>query len=243
MEKLKKLCNRLKDEAYYTVFFWKKKKKEKYGFKQEIKDWLGAFIVAAVVYFIILPALLGSSSPAVVVSSCSERGYLNIGDVLLVQGMRIENLRAPSASVDRYAGFVPIFEGKEVTALNISGQIVNLDRTSDVIVYNSPRGQIIHRAFVKINVSGTWLVITKGDANAIPDQMVMDASGRYGVCIDELDGCISTPVTQRMLVGKQFGWSAPILGHVKLFFCDVTLGALCEGHSNMGTNHAYMLTC
>ena len=62
-------------------------------------------------------------------------------------------------------------------------------------------------------------------------------------CIDENMGCISTPVTQRMLVGKKILIPVPLLGHVKLFFCDLTLGKLCDGHSNLGTDYQYTLSC
>jgi len=227
----------------------KEKLKEKFSVKtakkiftvQEFKDWLISFIVAAVVYFILLPAVLGTSSPGVVVASCSEKGYLNIGDILILQGTKIQNINAPLVEVNKYAGFKPIFENGEVTKIEIDGKTVKLNRSNDIIVYLSHphHMQIIHRVFVKIKEGNNYYLITKGDANAIPDQM-----GLLGEqCIDENNGCISTPVTQEMIVGKQILFPVPLFGHVKLFFCDLFLGKLCDGHSNVGTNYEYKLWC
>jgi signal peptidase I len=208
---------------------------------QEVKDWAISFLVAAVFYFIILPAVLGTSSPAVVVSSCSEKGYLNIGDILILQGVRIEDINAPLVEVDKYEGFTPIFEKEEVTKLNISGKIVELNRSSDIIVYlaNPTNMQIIHRVFVKIKTQKGYLLITKGDANNFPDQM----TPKGGQCIDRNVGCISTPITQERIVGRKILFQIPLLGNIKLFFCDLFFGKLCEGHANAGTDYEYKLWC
>ena len=209
---------------------------------QEVKDWAVSFLVAAVLYFIILPAILGTSSPGVVVASCSERGYLNIGDILVVQGISIKDVKAPLVETDRFADFTPVMDSNgEVTQIVVSGKAVTLDRTSDIIVYNAyPSGvQIIHRVFAKIKAGDDYFLLTKGDANSLLDQMTQTGYA----CIDENMGCISTPVTQKRLVGKQVLIPVPLLGHVKLFFCDLTLGKLCDGHSNLGTNYQYSLSC
>jgi len=209
--------------------------------KQELKDWLLSFLVAAVVYFIILPVVLGTSSPGVVVASCSERGYLNIGDILVVQGVNIKDIIAPEVEVDRFTGFTPVLENGEVTKIVIGDRTISLNRSNDIIVYSAyPTGtQIIHRVFAKIKANDGYLLLTKGDANIALDQMTENGD----VCIDENIGCLSTPVTQRTLVGKKILIPIPLLGHVKLFFCDLTLGKLCDGHSNIGTDYQYLLTC
>jgi len=215
---------------------------EKFSASQEIKDWAISFVVAAVIYFIILPAILGTSSPGVVVASCSEKGYLNIGDILIVQGTSIKDINAPEVVMDRYEGVTPILdENEEVTEIIIGDKQVSLNRSNDIIVYSAyPSGvQIIHRVFVKIKTSDGYFLLTKGDANTALDQMTQTGEN----CIDENIGCISTPVTQRMLVGKKILIPVPLLGHVKLFFCDLTLGKLCDGHSNLGTNYQYSLSC
>ena len=230
------------------LFFWKKKKKpekkpktfmEKIWF--EVKDWVLAFVVAAVVYFIILPMTLGTSSPMVVVSSCSEKGYMNIGDILIIQGVDIKDVNAPLVEVDRYRGFTPIVENNEVTKIDISGNLVELNRSNDIIVYSAypSSAQIIHKVFVKIKETSRdrYLLITKGDANPILDQM----SSTGAMCVDENIGCISTPITQRMLLGRKIIFPIPLLGHVKLFFCDIF--PFCDGHSNLGTSYEYILSC
>jgi signal peptidase I len=215
---------------------------KKINASQEVKDWAISFVVAAVLYFIILPAILGTSSPGVVVASCSERGYLNIGDILIVQGASIKDIRAPMVEVDKFTSFIPIpGDNGEVTQVVIGGSAVSLNRSNDIIVYNAyPAGtQIIHRVFAKIKAGNDYFLLTKGDANLALDQMTQTGDA----CIDENIGCISTPVTQNRLVGKQVLIPLPLLGHVKLFFCDLTLGKLCDGHSNLGTNYQYSLSC
>jgi signal peptidase I len=215
---------------------------KKISFEQELKDWAISFLAAAVVYFIILPVLLGTSSPGVVVSSCSEKGYLDIGNILVLQGADIKGINAPEVDIASYSGFTPIFDSNgEATKIDISGNIVSLNRSNDIIVYYAyPSNlQIIHRVFAKIKTDNGYLLLTKGDANRIPDQM----TGEGYNCIDENIGCISTPITQKMLVGRQIIFPIPLLGHVKLFFCDLTLGKLCDGHSNPGTGYQYMLAC
>ncbi len=215
---------------------------ENFSASQEIKDWAVSFVVAAVVYFIILPAILGTSSPGVVVASCSEKGYLNIGDILVVQGISIKDINAPEVVVDSYQGFTPILDKNgEVTEIIVGDKQVSLNRSNDIIVYSAyPSGvQIIHRVFVKIKTGNGYLLLTKGDANDLLDQMTQTDEN----CIDENIGCISTPITQRMLIGRKVLIPVPLLGHVKLFFCDLTLGKLCDGHSNLGTGYRYALSC
>lgn len=230
----------LKTKNY--LMFWKKpKEKKKFNVWDETKDWVISFIIAAMVYFVILPAILGTSSPMVVVSSCSEKGYINIGDILFVQGVNIKDINAPTVEVDRFTDFTPVFNDSEVTSLIIDGNTVELSRDSDIIVYSAfpSKAQIIHRVFAKIyeKSTGNYYLITKGDANPIPDQMSLVGDK----CITENTGCISTPISKSMLVGKRVFVNVPLLGHVKLFFCDVI--TLCDGHSNPGTNYKYMLSC
>lgn len=207
---------------------------------QEAKDWIGSFIVAAVFYFIILPAIMGTSSPAVVVSSCSEKGYLNIGDILIVQGTDIRAVSVPEVGQERLS-FLPVVENNKVDALNFLGAVVRANDSNDIVIYNAfPSGyQIIHRALARVKTPKGYFLLTKGDANPIPDQITV----RGQQCIDTNLGCISTPITQQMLVGKKVLFPIPLLGHVKLFFCDATLGLVCEGHANAGTGGQYKLWC
>lgn len=223
--------------------FWRRKKKEKKPFtwRSWLKDWGISIIVAAAIYFLILPAVLGTMSPMVVVSSCSERGYLNIGDLLVLQGTGPANIRAPEIEISDLH-FIPIVQNEEVVGLNFSGAVVMLNRSNDIIVYSAypSRYQIIHRVFAKLKINGEYYLITKGDANAVPDQ-IWFAGDSYGICADEAVGnCISALVRKEMIVGKAL-FSVPFLGHVKLFFCDIM--PFCDGHSNPGTGYKYMLSC
>ncbi|NYZ79852.1 hypothetical protein H0N95_01210 [Candidatus Micrarchaeota archaeon] len=223
--------------------FFPKKTKKNYGLKDEVREWAVSFVVAAVVYFVVLPAILGSSSPMVIVSSCSEKGYYNIGDILVIQGTNITNVKAPLAEISSFSEVSPVIENNKISAINVNGRIISANDSNDVVVYYAtPSGaQIIHRAMALLKRGGDYYLMTKGDANPIPDQ--------YGVynntvmtCVDDNPGvCLSTLITQKKLVGKKTLVQVPLLGHVKLFFCDVL--PLCEGHSNMGTNYEYKLTC
>jgi len=220
----------------------KGKPKEKYDWKEETKDWVVSFITVAIIYFLILPAILGTNSPLVIVSSCSEKGFLNIGDIVIVQGTPIEKVKAPLISAPKYNGFVPVFEGNKFIGVNISGEVIKPNASNDIIVYyaNPSGSQIIHRVLAKVNTSNGMLLITKGDANQIPDQLGV-MNNRLVECVSENYACISTHVNSKMLVGKKIGPAIPLLGHVKLFFCDLV--PFCDGHSNAGTNYEYKLWC
>ncbi len=233
----------------------KQAEKQDYGLKEEARDWAVSFLVAAVVYFLILPIFLHTTSPLVVVSSCSEKGFLDIGDILVIQGVSAKDVKAPaiqssnlnfialndSGSPYTYRDFE---EGYEVKKLLIGSQTVSLNKSNDIIVYNTKPfiGQVIHRAFAKIKKGNKYYIITKGDANLVPDQLGFNAFDKQQNCLTENPGnCISTLVDENMIVGKKILFRIPLLGHVKLFFCDVM--PFCEGHSNVGTNHVYKLSC
>jgi len=216
-------------------------KKKPFSWGKEAMDWIVAFVVVSLVYFVILPAILNTSVPLVVVSSCSEKGYINVGDVLVLQGVAIEDVNAPEVYVPQYTGFSVVSTGNEATSIKIGNEVVNLNRSNDIVVYVAyPSGaQIIHRVFAKVKTDNGYLLITKGDANPLPDQMSPDGTN----CVTENTGsCVSTPITKNTLIGKAV-FGVPLLGHVKLFFCDITFGLICEGHSNAGTQYQYVLNC
>ncbi|MBI1973781.1 hypothetical protein HYS54_03120 [Candidatus Micrarchaeota archaeon] len=236
---IQKLIQKLRS----ALVFWKRKKPQKKPtLKEEIRGWIIDIAIVFVVYFIILPAILGTSTPMVVVASCSERGYLNIGDVLVLQGINIRDVRAPLVELTEEQfrrGFEPhVDENGEARWLHFSDVEVELNRSSDVIVYISRpyRAQIIHRVFAKLKVGEKYYLVTKGDANQLPDQF-----GGNGACLEDGMGCLSSLVTQEMIVGKQAFFAIPVVGHVKLFFCDVT--RVCDGHSNAGTGNQFKLWC
>lgn len=233
----------LVDAVKGQVFFWKRKPAKKRTLADEIKSWAIDITIVVVIYFIILPGVLGTGTPMVVVASCSEAGYLNIGDVLVLQGVRIEDVRAPLVELtpEEFAeGFEPRLDDvkDEVRWLGFGDKEVELNRSSDIIVYiSNPHGvQIIHRVFAKLKVGDNYYLVTKGDANAMPDQV-----GSGGICLENGNGCISSLVTREMLVGKQAFFALPLMGHVKLFFCDIT--RVCDGHINAGTGYEFKLWC
>ncbi len=220
----------------------KGKPKEKYDWKEELKDWIVSFVTVAIIYFLILPAILGTSSPLVIVSSCSEKGFLNIGDIVIVKGVKAEDVKAPLVNAPHYTGFTPVFEGEKFVGINISGEVIKPNESNDIIVYyaNPSGSQIIHRVLARINTSNWILLVTKGDANPVPDQLGI-VNGKLVECVSENLGCISTHVNEKMVVGKKIGPAIPLLGHLKLFFCDVM--PFCQGHSNAGTGYEYKLWC
>ncbi|MEA3280850.1 MAG: hypothetical protein U9Q38_09675, partial [Thermodesulfobacteriota bacterium] len=206
-------------------------------------------------YFIVLPAILGTTTPMVVVSSCSEAGYLNIGDVLVIKGLEIEEIKAPLVEMnsldfkalnqnDLEYSTNDLMNNEEITQINFGGKIVDLNRSNDIVVYNTNPffGQVIHRAFAKIKVKDKYYVITKGDANIVIDQIGFTTAGNSYYCYTENPStCVSTLVNNNMLVGKKVLIRIPFAGHIKLFFCDIM--PFCDGHSNIGTNYEYKLTC
>lgn len=205
----------------------------------EIKEWILSFIIVAFIYFILLPVLLGTSIPLMVVASCSEKGYLNIGDVIVLQGTDIQNVNAPTVRINDPMEIKPYFAGKNVTGIVVGNQTILANPKNDIVVYSSPKGIIIHRALAKIVYKNQTYLLTKGDANPVPDQY-----SNYGMfCITENQGCLSKAVTQGNLIGRMILFPIPLIGHAKLFFCDITLGYLCEGHANRGTNYEYKLWC
>lgn len=238
----------------------KEEKTKKEKVKQEAFDWIISISVALLIYFVILPALLGTSSPLIVVSSCSEEPYLNIGDVLILQGTDIESTKAPTVNVENGLNYS---FNEEDQVLTINGKKIRKNDSNDIVVYiSSPSGsQVIHRALAKLDTGKEKLLLTWGDANSLPDQLTRaEVKGERALCMQstqrgtvlltpnntqyltkEPGACISTPVNKDRIVGEKATWRIPILGHFKLFFCDVM--PFCDGHSNPGTGYDYELSC
>lgn len=210
--------------------------------KREAVDWGVSIAVAVIIYFVIMPAILGTSSPMVVVSSCSEQPYLNIGNVIILQGTSMENVKAPTVNIRNTFNYS--YNEMERT-LTINDRKIQKNTSNDIVVYyaNPTKSQIIHRALIKLNTTQGTYLLTQGDANDLPDQVTnQKIEGKRRMCISNNPGaCISTPITEEMIAGKKIGWRIPLAGHFKLFFCDIF--PLCDGHSNLGTNYKYKLTC
>ncbi len=218
------------------------------GWQAEIADLAGGFIVAALIYFIIAPAILGATPPAVVVQSCSMEGYHNVGDVVILRGADFDSISAPLVTLSSPLSYAiePNDISKEVQELVFpDGQRVALDEKGDVIVYDSITSgiQIIHRVAAKVRALDGEFLITKGDANNLPDSVRVECAAWEEVpggqkCTELSDkvlrlctkedagwpGCLSTPVTMDKVAGKQL-LIIPLIGHVKmLFFHVITMG-------------------
>jgi len=102
---------------------------------------LAVTVVGSVVAFWFgLRLALGTEYPFLTVASGSMRPTLNIGDLIVVQGI-----------------------------YNFSGVKAELKPNGDVIVFHSPRMEgelIVHRAVDKTQHDGLWFFETEGDANS-----------------------------------------------------------------------------
>ncbi len=247
IEKTKKTLKKTKEKLGKINPFKEKHKKEKpdlftkQWFKQEAFDWTISILTAVAIYFVILPAILHTNSPLIVVSSCSEEPHLNIGNVLVLQGTKVKDVNAPTVEINSSLEYQ--FNYNE--SLIINGEELRKNTSNDIVVYTAkPSGyQIIHRALAKLKTPDEEYLLTWGDANPVPDQVTANKiKGKRRLCLSSNpNACISTPIKNSMLTGKKIGWRIPLAGHVKLFFCDIT--PFCEGHSNKATNYQYKLTC
>jgi len=219
-----------------------KKKYKLKGVAAEIVDLAVGFIVAGLIYFIIMPLLLGANPAAVVVQTCSMTGTYNVGDIVVLRGAAWDDINAPeiTASSIHYT-IEPNNITHQTKKLIFADTELDVEATGDVIVYNSKTSgvQIIHRVIAKVTTPDGRYYITKGDTNAIPDSSKIDCAEFINdrctkisytvsnVCTEEdrgWPGCIGTPLKEDEIVGKHF-FTVPLLGHVKmLFFHILTLG-------------------
>ncbi len=245
-----------KIKAFLARFDLASRVKEKYnlsGWKGELVDIVFGFILAALIYYVVLPALLGASPPAVIVQSCSMAGTYQVGDIIVLKGTSFDDVRAPLVvlnATDVYFKIVPnnrFEQTRQLVFPDGSPKVVNITRDGDVIVYISPinGNQIIHRVIAKVETAdGKRYFITKGDANPIPDAAKIDCAqwvkeGQYLRCTQLSDnitdvcqlprdkdwpGCISTPVPEDAVIGKAI-FDIPLLGQIKLALWHIiTLG-------------------
>ena len=127
------------------------------------------------------------SSPLFVVISGSMVLNLNIGDVVVIEGVGRQFVQILTFSVG--------VEGLDPSTLRASSSIPAQD--GDVIVFNR-EGQdtpIVHRIVEKYQQGSSWFFRTKGDANGAPDP---------------------SPVRADHIIGKVVG-SIPFIGYVSLW--------------------------
>ncbi len=231
--------------------------KERYnlsGWKAELVDLVFGFLIAALIYYVILPAILGANPPATIVESCSMAGVFQVGDVVILKGTSFDDIHAPVVRLNTTSVNFSIhpndWRNKEVRQIIFYGgdpRVLNITENGDVVVYHSPLNgrQIIHRVIAKVITSdGREFLITKGDANNIPDQAKIDCAqwvmdGQVYRCIQlapnikdtcqyprdvNWPGCISSPVPMNKVVGKVI-FDIPLVGQIKLILMDIiTLG-------------------
>jgi len=110
-----------------------------------VKTILLAVIVLGAVFAFWLGVKIAfrTDYPLLTVASGSMRPTLEVGDLIVVQGI-----------------------------LNVSELKAASNPEGDIIVFRSPRDEgelIVHRAINKTLVEGIWYIRTKGDANLTPD--------------------------------------------------------------------------
>ncbi|MCD6522667.1 MAG: hypothetical protein J7K68_02875 [Candidatus Diapherotrites archaeon] len=220
------------------------------GWKAELVDWIVGFGVAALLYFVILPMILNAYPPAVIVQSCSMKGTLNVGDIVVLHGASFDEIHAPLVVLNTtfdYSILPNNITQETKTLVFPDGQTLPVEKTGDIIVYNSKTSgiQIIHRVIAKVKAKDGNFYITKGDANKLPDSVRIECAeweqiGNEKRCTklsstisricNESDvgwpGCLATPVTDADIIGKEIFW-IPFLGHIKLIvFHILTLGTM-----------------
>ncbi len=120
-----------------------------------------AFFGSFVIYFV-LQVSLNTQTPIVVVISGSMTPTINKGDILFVKGTD--------------------------PALIQNGSIVG--KEGDIIVFDAyglwagaPLDPIVHRVIGKWYDNGTWYFSTKGDANSLPDPVLIPGDRVIGVVV------------------------------------------------------------
>ncbi len=210
---------------------------------KEIKEWIEAIIIVSLIYFIILPAIFGTKNPVLIVASCSEYPYLTIGDVIFIKKANISSINIQTAVINNSTKIMPIIKNGEYVGFKINGKVYYRNTSNPIIAYRLCNRygcfDIIHRAYLKIIKNNKTYLITWGDNNPIPDQYDYE---KISFCIDKkTENCLSKAITQDNLRGEKTLITIPYVGHIKMFFCDLT--HICPGHSNIGTNGIYQLTC
>lgn len=230
-----------------------KKRYKLKGWKAEAADWGVGFAEAAVFYFILLPLLLGAYPPAVVVQTCSMAGVYNVGDVAVMGGTTFDGLQAPALTTSSLDyTIVPNNVSERTQKLVFSdGQELAIQQWGDIVLYNSGTSgeQIIHRAIAKVTTPSGRYILTKGDANNVPDSVRLECaewvettqgtmckairSDVSRICTSSdvgWPGCLGTPVPEKAVLGKAL-FSIPLVGHVKMLFMHI----ITLGHGYPGT--------
>lgn len=231
----------------YDPADWLKKRYKLKGWRAEAVDWLVGFAEAAVFYFIVLPLVLGTYPPAVVVQTCSMTGTYNVGDVAVLQGTSFDALKAPAITTAslNYTIYPNNISTQTEKLIFSDGQELPVGTSGDIVLHVSAISgeQIIHRVIAKVTTPSGRYLLTKGDSNNMPDSARIDCAefiqqGEGYLCTRVSEsvsrictaedagwpGCLSTPVPEKDVLGKAI-FTIPLVGHVKMLFMHlVTLG-------------------
>ncbi|MBI5884846.1 S26 family signal peptidase [archaeon] len=189
-------------------------------------DWTAYLFFGLLFAWIIYTALgllLGTSSPLVIVLSPSMEPAMYRGDLIVLQGVPAEGLKAEEVALSygslkqkslvsfaeiNYSGAQP--ESISFTDADGARKEVSLSTEGDVIVYNSnviENFPVIHRVIAKIKALDGYYFLTKGDntkTNNVIDQDCVRAR------------CIHThPVNEKEIQGKVI-FRLPLAGCLKL---------------------------
>ncbi len=107
---------------------------------------LAIILLSVVAFWFGSRAILATEYPFLAVASGSMVPTLQVGDLIVVQGI---------------SNFSEVWAAPYGT-----------NRPGDIIVFHKPQDPdelIVHRAIAKEKINGTWYFKTKGDANATPD--------------------------------------------------------------------------
>ena len=181
--------------------------------KHAIFELLIAFF-AALAAWMLLGFFLQTSTPIDVVTSCSMLPNLERGDMIIIQGGKVNAeeiaVTAPQLKFIRQNCKIRnIRSGEETAALctvgvSADGKSYFFNESGDIIVYEPKSagnlGLIVHRVIMKMKYNGKTYYITKGDNNVIAD----------------VEGIIQMPPTDEEVKGKMIA-RIPYLGYLKLF--------------------------
>lgn len=178
-------------------------------------------LVFAYILWLLLCFLLNTSSPLSDVTSCSMLPNLELGDMVLLKGERLEklaqvhvldcvldlkNMRCGEKGVELLRRKVrlkgrdgrDLGEAFETVGLKVNGKVLMFEEGPIVVYYSKELGApVVHRAVLLIRDSEGLKLLTKGDNNLKVDQEV-------GIGF----------VTQENLIGVVI-FRVPLLGYVK----------------------------
>ncbi len=206
-------------------------------------DWVIYLAFAAIFAYALLfifGLILGTSAPGVIVLSGSMEPTFYRGDIIILQGANAQNIKGQDVNLFHIKTTLKETLLKEIAKVDYNkqkiifenGSEVNIDKSGDVIVYNSEYypEPIIHRVIAKVHLlNGETYFITKGDnpeTNWFADQacgnVVFDYfPGTDIAAITSIENTCITPFlpSEKEIEGKMIG-KIPLLGWVKLIPFD-----------------------